>query len=124
MKDERNILVPGFDRREFGSRVKLRRKEIGKTQEWLAEQMDWSKTHVDNIEKGMRGTSAENVLLLAQALKTTPNFLLATNFDNYPDSEQKSLQERIMARLDGCRTEELEAVDAVVAILLEVRKKR
>lgn len=123
MKDGRNILVTGFDRKEFGRRIRLRRKELGKSQEWLAEQLDWSKAHVDNIEKGVRGTTAENVLLLAQALRTTPNFLLATNFDNEPDGEQMLLRERIMARIEGCSAEEIEVIDEMIAAVLRLKKK-
>jgi len=114
--DERNILCPGFDLKEFGRRVRFMRKKLGKSQEWLAEQLDISRTQIDNIEKGKRSTSIENVLLLSQVLHTTPNYLLATDYSDEPDGEWLTLRDRITAQLDGRSCADLENIEALIGI--------
>jgi len=92
------------------------RKKLGKSQEWLAEQLDISRTQIDNIEKGKRSTSIENVLLLSQVLHTTPNYLLATDYSDEPDGEWLTLRDRITAQLDGRSCADLENIEALIGI--------
>ena len=60
---------PTLDVRErFGYAVKLRRDELGLTQEDLAEKAAIHRTYLSDIERGTRNVSLLNIELLARAL--------------------------------------------------------
>ena len=110
---ERFINVPGFDAKEMGSRVKNLRKSMGKSREWLAEQVGLSRGHISNIESGSKTTTIENVLLIAQALKTTPNYLMAQACDVLSDPEKEKRIARIadlMREFDNDKLERFEKI--------------
>ena len=74
---------------EFGKRLKHKRRELGLTQEELAEKADLDPTYVSSIERGERNVSLGNIDALAQALMISPKELI-------PDAvHQKKAQTRI-----------------------------
>ncbi|MEU5428241.1 helix-turn-helix transcriptional regulator [Streptomyces olivoreticuli] len=56
----------------FGSRVRARREELGKSQEALADDCGLHWTYVGQVERGRRNISLHNILKLAEALKIDP----------------------------------------------------
>ena len=52
----------------FGYAVKLRREELGLTQEDLAEKAAIHRTYLSDVERGMRNVSLLNISRLAAAL--------------------------------------------------------
>ena len=110
---ERVINVQGFDAKELGSRVRNLRDAMGKSREWLAEQVGLSCGHIANIESGSKTTTVENVLLIAQALKTTPNYLMAQACDAFPNPEKEKRVTRIadlMREFDNDKLERFEKI--------------
>lgn len=63
-------------RKAFGLKVRMRRYEVGITQEELAEQADLHPTYVGSVERGERNIALENIIALAKALKCSPKDLL------------------------------------------------
>lgn len=61
---------------EFGKRLKSKRQELGFTQEELAEKAGLDSTYVGSIERGERNVSLGNIIVLAEALATSPNELI------------------------------------------------
>ena len=63
---------PSFDfstaRRCLGERIRRRRKELGISQERLADRSDVHWTFVGQVERGQRNLSLHNLLKLAQGL--------------------------------------------------------
>ena len=55
-------------KKEFGASVRERRKQLGLSQEALAERADLHRTYVSDIENGLRNISLENIQRLSQAL--------------------------------------------------------
>lgn len=55
-------------RERFGFAVKVRRDELGLTQEELAERAKIHRTYLSDIERGSRNVSLLNIELLAKAL--------------------------------------------------------
>ncbi len=53
---------------EFGTRVRLRRTELGWSQEQLGREADLHFTYVSSVERGERNISLRNILRLATAL--------------------------------------------------------
>ena len=54
--------------REFGARVRGRRKECGLSQEELAYQSGMHRTYVSSVERGERNIALVNIVALAAAL--------------------------------------------------------
>ena len=62
---------------ELSTRLRLRRKELGLSQEELARRMDYrSRSSITKLEKGINDLPQSKVEELAQALETTPAALL------------------------------------------------
>lgn len=123
--DERVILVQGFDQMEFGRRVSFLRKIAKLTQAQLAEKIGLSVATINNIETGIRGTTPENVLLLAQALGTTTDYLLAASSESEPDPEKAKRSARITAVLNECSitNDEYDSLEAILMLCLQSMKK-
>jgi len=61
---------------EIGKRIYARRKQLGITQEYLAELTDTTPQAVSNYERGERELKATTILKLADALSVTADYLL------------------------------------------------
>lgn len=62
-------------RKAFGLKVRMRRFEVGITQEELAEKADLHPTYVGSVERGERNISLENIVSIASALGCHPKDL-------------------------------------------------
>ena len=58
--------------KRFGKRVRLRRTELGYSQEALANRAGFHRTYIGCIERGERNPSLVNILRLAKALDSDP----------------------------------------------------
>lgn len=61
---------------EFGRRVRVRRNELGLSQEALADQADLHWTFVGQVERGRRNISLHNLLKVAAGLGIDPGELV------------------------------------------------
>lgn len=61
---------------QFAKRVRLRRHDLGLTQEQLAELSEFSVTYIGGIERGVRNPSLTSIVKLAKALKLNPSDLI------------------------------------------------
>ena len=62
---------------EIGKRIRLRREELGMTQEELASRLGYkSKTTIAKIENGTNDIVQSKVIEFAQILNTTPAYLM------------------------------------------------
>ena len=62
--------------RVFGERVRARRKELGGSQEDLADAAGLHWTFIGQVERGRRNVSLHNILKLAHGLKVDPGDLV------------------------------------------------
>jgi transcriptional regulator with XRE-family HTH domain len=60
----------------FGERVRARRRELGKSQEQLADDCGLHWTFVGQVERGKRNISLHNILKLAEGLQMDPGDLV------------------------------------------------
>ena len=63
--------------REFGARVRERRKECGLSQEELAHKSGMHRTYVSSVERGERNIALVNIIALAAALGVDTGDLVA-----------------------------------------------
>lgn len=64
------------ERKAFGLKVRMRRFEMGITQEELAEKADLHPTYLGSVERGERNIALENIIALAKALGCSPKDLM------------------------------------------------
>jgi transcriptional regulator with XRE-family HTH domain len=60
----------------LGEAVRARRKEIGLSQEALADYAEIDRSHMGKIERGERNVSFLNILRIAKAIQCKPSDLL------------------------------------------------
>ena len=69
--------------KEIGVRINARRKELGLTQEELAERMEVSIQMISNVELGKKAIRPENLVKLCNALNVSADFILRGNRADY-----------------------------------------
>lgn len=75
---------------EIGDRIKLRREELGMSQEELAKKVGYkSRSSVNKIEMDGRGLPQRKIAAFAKALSTTPSYLMG-----WEESEDPRIVER------------------------------
>lgn len=62
--------------KEIGARINARRREVGLTQEMLAERMDVSIQMISNLELGKKAIRPENLVKLCNALDVSADHIL------------------------------------------------
>lgn len=98
---------------EIGKRIQGRRKQMGLTQEQLADKMDVSIQMVSNLERGNKSIRIENLIKLSEILNISTDYILTgkeTAEDMQTLTEQMaslSQKERKMMKLlmDFCLSE-------------------
>ena len=76
----------GGDFMDIGSRIKHKREELNMTQEELALKVGYkSKSSINKIEIDGRGLPQSKIQAFAQALNTTPAYLLGWNEEKIED---------------------------------------
>ena len=98
---------------EIGKRIQGRRKQMGLTQEQLADKMDVSIQMVSNLERGNKSIRIENLIKLSEILNISTDYILMgkeTTGDMQVLTEQMaslSQKERKMMKLlmDFCLSE-------------------
>lgn len=61
---------------EIGKRIQGRRKQMGLTQEQLADKMDVSIQMVSNLERGNKSVRIENLIKLSEILNISTDYIL------------------------------------------------
>lgn len=75
---------------QFGERIRLRRIQLGMTQEELAERMGYkTKSSINKIEKGVSDVPQSTVVKFADVMNTTPSYLMG--WDTIIDTEYGEL---------------------------------
>lgn len=70
---------------EIGGRIQYRRRQLGYTQEKLAEMMDVSVQMISNLERGNKAIRIDNLIRLCHILHTSSDYILTganTGADN------------------------------------------
>lgn len=101
---------------EIGKRIQGRRKQMGLTQEQLADKMDVSIQMVSNLERGNKSIRIENLIKLSEILNISTDYILTgkeTTEDMQSLTEQMAAltpKDRKMMKLlmDFCLSEDEE----------------
>lgn len=103
---------------DLATRVKMRREQLGFTQDELAKRMGYkSRVSINKIENG-RPVSQKIIVRLAAALHTTPSYLMGwTN-----DVEGSDIEEKPTTQSDGLTDREQEALSLFRRLSPELQK--
>lgn len=96
----------------LGKRIRLRRKELGISQNKLAELVDISNNHMSAIENGREKPSLEKFITLCDLLKTTPDFLLLGVL--HPGNVTRNITDNL--RL--CSPEDIRLVEQIIELMV------
>ena len=96
----------------MGKRIRLRRKELGYSQNKLAELLDISNNHLSAIENGREKPSLEKFVTLCELLKTTPDFFLLGVLHSY------NVSQNISNNLRLCSSEDIKLIAQIVELMV------
>ena len=73
-----------FSKEIFGERLKEIRKKNRETQDDLALVLDVGKSHISEMERGNRTTTAEKIALICEHYRVSADYLLGLSDDPSP----------------------------------------
>lgn len=97
---------------EIGNRIRKYRKEVGLTQEQLAEAIGVTKSRVSNWEQGINRPDADILAELCKALNVSPSILL----DVYLTDDELNEQEKKVIKAYRDKPDLRQAVDILLGI--------
>ena len=105
-----------FDKSQLGNAIRVNRLALGYTQEYLAEQVDITVTHMKHIESGHRLPSVEVLCQLVQVLHLSlDNLWLQTN------SGKSIVEKKLALRLSHCSETDLLIISDLAISLIKNR---
>lgn len=105
-----------MDKKAFGKRLNIARKERGLTGEKLAELCNINATYLRQIEGGTKVPSLPIFISLCQELKVSPNYLLK---DILNDNEYSDITE-LVSLLNSASPAQIRLASAMIKAAIEV----
>ena len=87
----------------IGTKIKERRKAVGRTQEFLANALDVNASHICNIEAGRSSPSLTALINIANALECSVDYFIdAEYYYQLEHAEKDNIDKQIMRHLQYC----------------------
>ncbi|MBR0414307.1 MAG: helix-turn-helix transcriptional regulator [Clostridia bacterium] len=99
--------------KEMGHRMYLQRKQLGLTQERVAELADISPQLLSNAENGIQVIGSDKLYRISQALEVSADYLLS---GNYSEKDAQILQDKLQNANDQKR----KAIDKIADIIIDL----
>ena len=94
----------------IGQRVKIRREELGMSQEELAKKIGYkSKSSINKIELGFRVLTQSKIKAIADALDTTPSYIMGWDEEASRNEWASKFRDSVMQILNNADPADLEA---------------
>lgn len=94
----------------IGQRVKIRREELGMSQEELAKKIGYkSKSSINKIELGFRVLTQSKIKAIADALDTTPSYIMGWDEEASRNEWASKFRDSVMQILNNADSADLEA---------------
>ena len=108
------------DWKNFGSRVKMYREQIGMTKEKFAESVNRSENYISELEKGNTSCSVHTLHQISKILKVSCDNILYGEIVMKNDYSNKEI---LLQMIDRCDEEELEILkNLIVAVFPDLEK--
>lgn len=82
----------------IGTKIKERRKAVGKTQEFLANTLDVNPSHICNIEAGRSSPSLTALINIANALECSVDYFIDAEYHYQIETAEKDNIDKKIAR--------------------------
>ncbi len=107
-----------LDFKTIGLKIKERRKFVGVTQEFIANQLDVNASHISNIECGRANPSLTALIKIANLLQCSIDYFIGGEYTYKIDKDkEKSLDDKIMKKLQYCDMEKKEKIIKMIDLL-------
>ena len=110
-----------MDKKSFGKRLNSLRKEMNLTSDQLSETLGITPVFLRQIESAARLPSVPKLVLICNALKVSPNYLLADSLEL--PGEKNSKFGNLDAKLNSLTPGQIELVTALVDALVKQTEK-
>jgi len=104
-------------RKAFGKRIKQLRKEKGLTQKELANQIASSHAQLNKYESGLNTPPLDRILLLAEVLESSTDYLIAGSERGEPPIHNQRLIQRFQ-NIEDFSTDERETVIKIIDAMI------
>lgn len=102
----------------IGTKIKERRKAVGKTQEFLANALDVNASHICNIEAGRSSPSLTALINIANALECSVDYFIdAEYYYQLESAEKDNIEKKIQRYLRYCDSDTKYKIYEIVKIL-------
>lgn len=91
----------------IGLRISERRRQLGFTQEQIAEKMDVSVQMVSNLERGMKAIRIENLIKISNILEVSTDYILT-------GKHTKIDADSMLKRLSKLNDSDLEMIEVLI----------
>lgn len=98
---------------ELGKKIKEERLQKGYTQEELGEKIDSTGAYIGQIERGERNASMSKVILIAEALEVSIDYLTGNLYFN----NSENIDNKIIEELMGATNNQKEMMMEIIKII-------
>ena len=100
-----------LDFKAIGLKIKERRKQLGETQEHIANMLEVNPSHVSNIECGRANPSLTALVKIANALKCSVDYFISDEYTfNTDQNKEKTLDDKIMDKIKNCDSDKKQRI--------------
>ena len=106
------------DFKAIGLKIKERRKQLGETQEHIANMLEVNPSHVSNIECGRANPSLTALVKIANALMCSVDYFISDEYTfNTDQNKEKTLDDKIMDKIKNCDSDKKQRILKMIDIL-------
>ncbi len=98
---------------KIGAKIRERRLQMGRTQDYLADYLDIDSSHISNIERGRCKVSLTALVGISNALDCSVDYFLSDEY-NEPSIP---INAQIMNQLKSCDLETKQRISRIIEVL-------
>lgn len=107
-----------LDFKTIGLKIRERRKILGITQEYIAEQLDVNPSHISNIECGRANPSLTALVKIANLLQCSIDYFIEKEYTYQNTSKSlETLDEQILKKLHYCNNDTKTKILKIIDII-------
>ncbi len=107
-----------LDFKTIGLKIKERRKQLGETQEHIANMLEVNPSHVSNIECGRANPSLTALVKIANILECSVDYFISDEYTFKTDkNKEKTLDDKIMDKIKNCDSDKKQRILKMIDIL-------
>ena len=103
--------------KNIGMRISSRRKQLGLTQEQIADKMDVSIQMISNLERGNKAIKIDNLIKISELLSVSTDYILTGKTTSEDSSE-------LLCRIINLSEEDFELISMVIDFCLRKNKEQ